>query len=65
MRTAYARSFCDTAKKRGTTALTGFVFYMMRFISEAANYFCQRVGCFGICANGAFEENLEMEMIYF
>ena len=48
-----------------TTTLTGFVFCMMRLFSEAANYFCQQFECFGICANGAFEENVEMEMIYF
>ena len=48
-----------------TTTLTGIVFCMMRLFSEAANCFCQQFGCFGICANSAFEEKMEVEMIYF
>ena len=49
-----------------TTTLTGFVFCMMRFIFGSCQLFLSTVwDVFGICANGAFEENVEMEMIYF
>ena len=49
-----------------TTTLTGFVFCMMRFIFGSCQlFFLSTVWMFfGICANGAFEENLEMEMIF-
>ena len=49
-----------------TTTLTGFVFCMMRFIFGSCQlFFVNSLDVFGICSNGAFEENLEMEMIYF
>ena len=48
-----------------TTTLTGFVFCMMRFIFGSCQLFVNSLDVFGICTNGAFEENLEMEMIYF
>ena len=49
-----------------TATLTGFVFCMMRFIFGSCQVFLSTVWMFfGICANGEFEENLEMEMIFF
>ena len=49
-----------------TTTLTGLVFCMMRFyFRKLPTIFVNSLDVFGLCANSAFEENLDMEMIYF
>ena len=49
-----------------TTTLTGFVFCMMRFIfGSCQTIFVNSLDVFGICANSAFEEKMEVELIYF
>ena len=50
-----------------TTTLTGFVFCMMRFIFGSCQLyiFVNSLDVFGICANSAFEEKMEVKLIYF
>ena len=49
-----------------TTTLTGFVFCMMRFVFGSCQlFFVNSLDVFGICANNAFEEKLEMEMGFY
>ena len=49
-----------------TTTLTGFLFLHDAFyFRKLPAIFVNSLDVFGICSNGAFEENLEMEMIYF
>ena len=48
-----------------TTTLTGFCFLHDAFyFRKLPTIFVNSLDVFGICANGAFEENLEMEMIF-
>ena len=49
-----------------TTILTGFVFCMIAFyFRKLPTIFVNSLDVFGICANSAFEEKMEVEMIYF